>query len=110
MPEPISITLYGPDDEPLNTYNCGVIRWGLLKKASRLAQQIDTDASGAEAAEANMAEVSQFVVAVFGDKFTVEELEDGADVGEVMSVLQAVIARASGLVKANPTPLPLKSK
>jgi hypothetical protein len=110
MPEPIEITLYGPDDEPLKTYRCAIVRWGLLKKASRLSQQMDVDASGPDAAEASLSEVSQFVVSVFNDQFTVEELEAGADFGEVMTVLQAIISRAKGLVQANPTLPPQKSK
>lgn len=110
MPEPIKLTLYGENDEEIKTYERRIVTWGLLKKASRLAGQMDGGAEGTEGAEALVSEVSQFVVEVFGGQFTVEELEAGADLGEVMAVLQAIVSRASSLVKANPTPRPRASK
>jgi hypothetical protein len=110
MPEPIKLTLYGQDDEELKTYERRIVPWGLLKKASRLAGQLDVGAEGAEGAEALISDVSQFVVEVFGGQFTVEELEAGADLGEILSVMQAIVSRASGMVKANPTLRPRASK
>lgn len=110
MPEPIQITLYGEDDEPIKTYTRSIIPWGLLKKAAKLSSLIGENAEDA-GVEAAVSEVSAFVVEIFGNQFTVEELEQGADVGEIVAVLQAIVARASGLVKANPTlPRPLALK
>jgi hypothetical protein len=43
------------------------------------------------------------VVAVFGDQFTVEELNEQADIPEMVAVLNQIVATASAGI-ANPTP------
>lgn len=115
---PIELTLYDKNDEAIATYSRAVIPWGLLKKAISLQRQFE-GAEAAEAApawqfwkrkqesskeEAQMAAISHFVVELFGNKFTMKQLEDGADLGEVMNVFRAVITRANASVKSNPTP------
>lgn len=122
----ITLTLYGPGDEKLKTYERSIIPWGVLKKATRLAkliedQEIDSDSAEEKTQpkkwlsflakdkpeptteEQQMEAISQFVVDLFGNQFTVKELESGADVGEIMTVFQAVLTRANGAVQSNPT-------
>ena len=50
-----------------------------------------------------MEELTGLVVAVFGDKFSIEELNEGADVSEMVAVLQQIVSTANG-VTADPTP------
>ena len=104
MAAPIEITLYDDQDEAKKTYAVSIVRWGVLKKAARLSASMG-QGEGSESLT-NFDELSQFVVEVFHNQFTVAELEEGADLPEVITVLQAIISRATGLIKANPTPPP----
>jgi hypothetical protein len=68
-------------------------RWWWQKPISNEEQQIDA--------------LLELVVGFFGNQFTVQELRSGADVGEVMTVLMAIVGRAGAIVSKNPTrPLP----
>lgn len=92
---PIEITLYGENDEPIKTYSKSVIRWGVLKKATKLANQIRE--SGDNAFNEDYDAISAFVCMLFDNAFTAAELEAGADVSEIMSCFRAVINRANAL-------------
>jgi hypothetical protein len=96
---PIQITLYDEDSEPKKTYSRSFVPWRLLKAAIRLAKDLDQADLGEEDVDA----LADLVVETFGGKFSVEELNDGADIGEMMTVLEAIISRAQGFVPGNPT-------
>lgn len=102
----ITITLYSADNEVKQTYTRTVIPWGILKKAIALTRSLDQEQVGSEDIDA----VAALVVEAFGSQFTVQDLDQGADIGEMMSVLQGIVARASALVKVNPTVTPTPSK
>lgn len=121
MLPPIQITLYDPKkNEILAEYSQSIVSWGLLKKAVAIQRASDAsipkekqwwqflkkDNEAMSPEEAQMGAISQFVVDLFGNRFTIKELEAGADVGEVMAVFQAVLARATASVRANPTRKP----
>jgi hypothetical protein len=98
---PIELKLYGSDDEVKATYHRSKIPWGLLKKAVRLANlNLNPDSLSEEDVDA----IAGLVVEVFGDQFTIEDLDAGADLNEMLAVVQAIVKRASSLVKANPIP------
>ena len=127
MTAPIKITLYGTDNEVVGEFERAVIPWGLLKRAIRLSETInaanepqaepepsdwigrfkrwlhrnDRQVSGEEQM---MNLIAEFVVDVFGGRFTVQQLDEGAEIGEMMSVLQAIITRAQVMVPTNPLP------
>ncbi len=104
---PIQITLYDEHEEVKETYSRSRVPWGILKKAIRLSKlNTDLDKISAEDIDA----IAGLVVEIFGDQFTIAELDKGADVSEMMTVLQAIVTRASRLVKANPTVPPAKPK
>ena len=104
---PIKITLYDAQGEPKQEYSCALIPWGILKTAIALTKGFDQ----ADVSEADMDSIAQLVVDVFGKQFSVQDLDEGADIGEMIAVLQSVVARASSLVKTNPTlPVPPKRK
>ena len=116
MPGAIEITLYDANDEPKETYRREVIPWGLLKKAARLAGSMDesperprkwyqfwmSGENGKTTEERQMEAISRFVVELFGSRFTVKELEEGADFGEIMSIFRNVMTRANQAITANP--------
>jgi hypothetical protein len=46
--------------------------------------------------------LDQLIVDFFGGQFTLEQMKDGGDFGEKISVLYAIINRAAGLTKLSP--------
>lgn len=122
MLPPILLTLY-KNDKPIKTYTRNMIPWGLLKKAVNLQNQFEGKETSSHPKwqfwkknnkttkeEAEFDAISHFVVELFENQFTVRELEDGADIGEIMTVFRAVINRASASVKVNPTMAPPSRK
>lgn len=97
---PITIKLYGPDNEPTKTFERTIIPWGVLKKAIHMSNAIENPE---EASEQDMDAIAELVVEVFGEQFTIEELNKGADVSETLAVIQAIVNRATALVQQNPT-------
>jgi hypothetical protein len=107
LKEPIELTLYDENSEPIKIYKRAVIPWGVLKQALSF-KSINTESSdcidkiarfvcdffnGTESTEK-----SGLLKRIFGKKnknLTVEMLEKGADVTEMMSVIQAIITRAN---------------
>jgi hypothetical protein len=97
---PIQITLYGEDSEAKANFSRSFVPWRLLKAAIRLAKSLDKN----DLSEEDVDALADLVVETFGRKFSVEELNDGADIGEMMTVLEAIISRAQGFAPENPTP------
>lgn len=92
---PIEITLYDEKDEPIQAYSISVVRWGLLKQAIKLSKQVNQ--KDAEIGEEAMDAISAFVCRLFGDKFTPSQLDNGADISEIMNAFRAVINRAAAV-------------
>lgn len=100
---PMVITLYNAEDEPIGTFTTSIIRWGIFKRAMQMGRKL-IGKSPTDFTDEDIDELSGLIVAVFGDRFTVEELNNGADIAEMLAVLQAVIARARGIVPNAPPP------
>lgn len=100
---PMVITLYNAEDEPIGTFQTSIIRWGIFKRAMQVGRKL-IGKSPTDFTDEDIDELSGLIVAVFGDRFTVEELNNGADIVEMLAVLQAVIARARGIVPNAPPP------
>ena len=99
---PISITLYDAQDQPIKTYTRLIVPWGLLKRAMQLSRQVDLDnleQDGEEGIDA----IAALVVELFGGQFGVMDLEQGADITDMVAVIQMVIAKAAAAMPANPT-------
>lgn len=65
--------------------------------------KIAKDLDPKDMTEENVEELTGLVVAVYGDKFSIQELNEGADVSEMVAVLQQIVSTANG-VTADPTP------
>jgi len=102
---PIKITLYGADAEGKD-YSRSIIPWGILKKAIALTKSIDQE----NVEEKDMDAIAALIVEAFGDQFSIQDLDNGADIGEMIAVLENIVARASTLVKSNPTMMPSSRK
>jgi len=100
---PLKITLYDPEsNEVRKEFSRSFIPWRILKKAIQLSKTL-ANLDQKDITENDVDAIAGLVVDVFGDKFTVEELNQGADLAEMMAVLQAIIAKAEGMVP-NPPP------
>ncbi len=94
---PILLTLYDENNEAIEEYQRTVVPWGMLKRALKFQSFGDGDMTG-EAFD----ELAGFVCELFGGKFTVQQLNDGADIAEVFAVINAVITRAQAFFPNSP--------
>jgi hypothetical protein len=100
-PTPMQITLYDPEtNEVVATHSRLFVPWKLLKAAIGLAKSLDP----ANLTETDLDQLAGLVVEVFGNKFSVEDLNNGADVSDMVAVLNTIIAKAGRGFTANPTP------
>jgi hypothetical protein len=109
MPEPIELNFYNEDDEVIATHVLHRVKTKFLKMAISLKKEIgDPDEMGEQQINALL----DFIVGLFGEKFTRDELEDKTDLFECYAVLGQIFGRANALVKklagANPTVQSLK--
>ena len=95
---PIQFTLYGPNDEIVSTHSRAVITSRFLERAIDLQETMKQAGQTKEILEA----LDQLVVDFFGGQFTLEQIKDGGDFGEKISVLYAIINRAAGLAEFSP--------
>lgn len=98
MGTPMIIHFYGQDNEVVKQFTRSFVPWKLLKEAVRISKTLDQDNLG----EKDVDELAGLVVAVFGDQFTVEEVNNQADVAEMVAVLNQIVATAGGGLE-NPT-------
>lgn len=97
----VELKLYDSDNEVKAVYRQGFIPFRLLKEAFKLQQWL-TELSNPEEINPEVADnLGDFVVSFFGNKFTREELLDGAELGEVMTVVTQIV----NMIK-NPNPTP----
>jgi len=100
---PMTITLYNLESEVVATHTRLFVPWKILKRAVTLSKRISISGDLEDLKEEDMDELAALVVEVFGNKFSVEELNEGADVGEMVTVLNTIIGKAVGNMP-NPTP------
>ena len=97
MKQPIKLTLYDPQTDEVKAEHTRIfVPWKILKASVRLMKDMNKE----DPTEENLDQMAALIVDVFGDKFTVDELNEGADVGEMMAVLKAIISHASGGINA----------
>jgi hypothetical protein len=96
---PMVIHLYGEDDELKKTFSRSFVPWKVLKMAVRLAPILD----GATLDDAAVDALAGLVVEVFGNQFSLDDLNAGADLSEMMAVLQTITTKAKGGLTGNPT-------
>ena len=96
---PMVVHLYGDDNEVVKTFTRSFVPWKMLKKAVKLSKEVNFEDLKAE----DVDQIAGLVVEVFSDQFSLEDLDNGADVGEMLAVIENIVARANG-VSLNPTP------
>jgi hypothetical protein len=104
MGTPVEIIFYNDKDEETARFSAPRIRMKFLKTAIRLAREFG-DVSNLTEEQADT--LFDFIVDLFGGKFTREELEENVDLFEGMAVLQSVLMRANNFAtqyaRTNPT-------
>jgi hypothetical protein len=103
MPKaPVELDLYDSDDEKVKSLHRLIVPWGILKKAARLNKRIGK-AKDDDLGEEDVDEITDLVIQIFGeDKVTRDELDRYADVGDMISVIKTIVARAQGLIPNAP--------
>jgi hypothetical protein len=98
------ITLYDPEtNEVVKEYTRTFVPWKLLKRAVKLSKSIG-NFQAEDLSDEVVDDLAALVVDTFGNQFTTDQLNDGADLGEMMSVLTGIMTSAQGTVP-NPPPL-----
>jgi len=96
------ITLYDPaTNEVVKEYTRTFVPWKLLKRAVKISKSIESF-NADDLSEEVIDELAALVVDTFGGQFTVDQLSNGADIGEMMSVLTGIMASAQGTVPNAP--------
>jgi hypothetical protein len=98
---PIQFTLYGDDDEIKGIYRRSRLPVMYAERAIELSSAL----SGESMTKDQLLILHQLIVEYFGGQFTVEDLQKGAILNELLTVLKAITTRAIELmpVRTNPT-------
>lgn len=97
MPVPVELTIYDSENEPVKKLSRLIVPWGVLKKAVRLAKSIAQNPD--DLGEYDLDQLTDLIIQVFGEeKITREELETGADIGDMIATIQAIVGRGQGLL------------
>jgi hypothetical protein len=118
--EPIRLTLYDPKtQEPIKEYKQRVITFEILISAIQMQEMFEAAPENKRHwwwqrpiidEKEQIKVLLELVTEFFGHQFTVDQLREGADVSEVMSVVRAITGRAGRIVTENPTRPPLTHK
>lgn len=101
MPDPIKITFYNSDDSVKAEYSKLRIPLGLVDIALDIADD-QTPKTDRETWE----KIKAFIVEIFGGQFTLDELNQGADLGDIISVFNMIVAKINNVSRMfNPNPL-----
>ncbi len=104
QPTPIRLTLYNPEtNEVARELSRVYLPWKLLKTCVELneAHKLDSEAS---LTSDSIEILESLVCEVFNNQITPKDLQDGADMVEVLTVYNAIMTRAyMAMPPANPT-------
>lgn len=108
---PLKLTLYGTGDTIVREITRSIVPWGVLERALDLQElfaDLDTDEQGNPTGitRDHVAELTNFVVFIFNDEVTPDELSRTASLGDMFALYRQVFAMVSGTMQKNPTPAP----
>ena len=97
--QPITLAIYGDDDELVKTLSKQRIKDEFLERAIDVAEELQ----GKDDPKAAIGVINQLLADFFG--VTTDEIREGCDFAEKVTALQAIIARAGMVIgQSNPTP------
>jgi 3-methyladenine DNA glycosylase Tag len=100
----IELVLYNEDGEPKTTCRQSFVPFRLLKEAVKIQSYLENLQDPKNLSQETIDNLGDFVVAFFGNKFSREELMDGAELSDVVTVIKQIVAKLNG--DENPTPPP----
>ena len=111
--EPIKLTLYDSKTQtPIKEYQQKVITFEILTAAIQLQELFSEQPQNKLHwwwqkpifdEKKQIQALLELVTEFFGRQFTVEQLREGADVSEVMTIIRMITGRAGRIVTENPT-------
>lgn len=107
---PIQLTLYDPNngDEVMMLngkpaeFSRLIVPWGMLKRVMKFVKSIDVN-HPETLTDDDMDAMAALIVELFGNQFSIADVDKGADVSDMISVLRMVTAKAQGIIP-NPPP------
>jgi len=90
---PIVFTLYGDDDEVLGTYSRSIITTRFLERAIDMADELENGTT-----KEVLHSLDQLIVDFYGERFTLEQVMDGGDIAEKLTILEAILAKAGNTI------------
>jgi hypothetical protein len=100
MNTPLKLTFYNPETSEIEReFRRSFVPWKMLKRAAAVSRKIGKKAQD-EYTDDDYDALSTLICDVFGNRFTVSDLDDKADLGDMMAVMKSIVSRASG---GNPT-------
>ncbi len=96
---PLVIRIYDDTGE-YREFTQPVVPWGVLKAAVRVAKTVNMQ----DPSEEDVDIIAGLVVMAFKNRFSVSDLDGGADITEMMAILSTIMAKANAWEQAaNPT-------
>lgn len=109
LPTPIKLTLYKPNNDVYKELITTFVPWKLMKKAIAVTKLPGfQDTSKLDEADADA--IAGLVVDLFSGEVTLNELDEHADMGDMITTIQSIVSRAHGVISQNPTPPSSKKK
>ena len=108
---PLKLTLYGIDNEIKREVTRSIVPWGVLERAIDLQEslsELQLDDNGqpvvtdVQLFKSQIADLTDFVVFIFDDAITPEEIKRGASIKDMFALYQQIFLMV-GQIK-NPTP------
>lgn len=105
---PLSIKLYGVDNEVKREVTRSIVPWGVLEKAIDLQEQFENvevapDGMPRRVTKEQVQQLTDFVVFIFDDTVTREELKRGASLGDMFALYNQVFQMVGQIMPKNPT-------
>jgi hypothetical protein len=91
MSKPLQLNFYNEDGTAEKTFTRSFVPWRIMKRAAKL-MRLDVDNMDEETVQ----EMSALVVDVFGDKFSIDDVNDRTKPDEMMAVLNGIMAMVNG--------------
>lgn len=104
----IELRLYDENNEVIRTLTRTFIPWGILELAIELQEEF-ADVKVAQNGEPQnigieqVQRLTEFIVFIFGDAVSADELKKGASLVDMFSVFRQVFAMVEGIMAKNPT-------
>jgi hypothetical protein len=105
---PLTLTLYGVDDEVKRQVSRSIIPWGVLELAIDLQEEFENVAFNEAGDPQNItrdqvARLTDFIVFIFDNAVTADEVKSGASLADMFALYRQIFSRVSEIMQKNPT-------